>query len=380
MAFRKFPELDSAQKAAEAKKKAQEWTRITGNPIPTKAAHSSVTDKILHNPLTTSAGVGVGFSPARRESTIEKIGRYMSGNTDTTIAMSPINTNPETQRFAEQHIGGAGLGAAENWAGTMLNAINVMSENPLNPVLYAAGQYNELVAPKAVEYSKELADKLIKSGSKHIADAKEGLSRSGQLAVDIGAEGLEFAGDVGAGIATGGGTLVSTALRAFGSGAKQAEENGASINQQIAYGTLQAGTSVLTDKLSSVFGILTKAFGKGALDKTLQTATANAINRFVSSDAGQAVAKRLAAGAISGIGEGIENIVQDALTPVLQKITYDPNAKWDAEDMIYDGLVGAVLGGLSGVAGGEPQETINAPKNSKSNKIDNPISRYIIKK
>lgn len=264
-------------------------------------------------------------------------------------------------------------------AGGTINAIEMLGKSPVNLPFYALEQYNNLVSPTLNKAKDKLftntAEKLLDSSANDIAAAKEGASGLGKFAVDAGSGATQLAVDVGIGALTGGGTIVPMALQAFGSGAYEAKKAGASVDKQVLYGDLQGTATGMVEGLFNVGGALTKIFGKGALDDVLGSAMSKAINRFATSEAGKLVVSKLATGVIAGLGEGFENIVQDALTPVFQKLTYDKDAQWNAESILYDALQGVALGGLLGTAGKPMTDTAqsvtenvqNVPQNVQNN-------------
>ena len=57
--------------------------------------------------------------------------------------------------------------------------------------------------------------------------------------------------------------------------------------------------------------------------------------------------------------EGGEEFIEDVFQPVLQRATYDPNARFDLSGALYDAAVGAALGGLgSGVEAAQRRKSI----------------------
>ena len=48
------------------------------------------------------------------------------------------------------------------------------------------------------------------------------------------------------------------------------------------------------------------------------------------------------------LGEGSEEFIEDVFQPVLQRAIYDPDARFDMSEALYDFAVGAVLGGVGG--------------------------------
>ena len=134
------------------------------------------------------------------------------------------------------------------------------------------------------------------------------------------------------------------AVRSFGSSAQTARQSGADLGQQLLYGTGSAALSVATEKISNVAAPFKAAFGAGVLDDALSRLPA----KLSQSAAGRTV--------LSAIGEGGEEVVEDLVQPLLQRITYDSGALSQYQnpeflsDTLYDGLIGAALGGVGGAA------------------------------
>lgn len=206
----------------------------------------------------------------------------------------------------------------------------------------AVEQSDKAVADKA--YQK--ADRLSQSSAADVAQAKEGLGPVGQFAVDLGVQGVQIAGDVAASAVIPGAGLALMTARSAGSGAQQARQAGATYGQQLAYGLGSGALSLATEKISNVAGPFKKAFGAGLADK----AAGKLIAKFgentavqVMSDLAKRPAGRLA---LSMISEGGEEFLEDAAQPFLQRATYDPSARFDLSDALYDAAVGAAMGGI----------------------------------
>lgn len=208
----------------------------------------------------------------------------------------------------------------------------------------AVEQSDKAVADKA--YQK--ADRLSQSSAADVAQAKEGLGPVGQFAVDLGVQGVQMAGDVAASAVIPGAGLALMTARSAGSGAQQARQSGASYDQQLAYGLGSGALSLATEKISNVAGPFKKAFGAGLADK----AAGKLIAKFGESTAAQimsSLAKRPAGKlALSMISEGGEEFLEDVVQPILQRATYDPSAKFDWGEALYDAAVGAAMGGIGG--------------------------------
>lgn len=194
----------------------------------------------------------------------------------------------------------------------------------------AVERSDKAVADKA--YQK--ADRLSKSSAADVAQAKEGLGPVGQFAVDVGVAGAQMAGDMAVGALTGGSALPAMFVRSVGSAAQEARQAGGSYGQQLGYGLGSGALSVATEKISNVASPFKKAFGGGVLDNAISGALAKLNN----SAAGRV--------ALSMISEGGEEFIEDIFQPILQRATYDPSARFDLSEALYDAAVGAAMGGI----------------------------------
>ena len=194
----------------------------------------------------------------------------------------------------------------------------------------AVEQSDKAVADKA--YQK--ADRLSQSSAADVAQAKEGLGPVGQFAVDLGVQGVQMAGDVAASAVIPGAGLTLMTARSAGSSAQRARQAGATYGQQLAYGLGSGALSLATEKISNVASPFKKAFGGGVLDNAIS----GALSKLNNSAAGRV--------ALSMIFEGGEEFIEDVFQPVLQRATYDPSARFDLSEALYDAAVGAAMGGI----------------------------------
>lgn len=194
----------------------------------------------------------------------------------------------------------------------------------------AVEQSDKAVADKA--YQK--ADRLSQSSAADVAQAKKGLGPVGQFAVDLGVQGVQMAGDVAASAVIPGAGLALMTARSAGSSAQRARQAGANYNQQLAYGLGSGALSLATEKISNVASPFKKAFGGGVLDNAIS----GALSKLNNSAAGRV--------ALSMISEGGEEFIEDIFQPVLQRATYDPSARFDLSEALYDAAVGAAMGGI----------------------------------
>lgn len=206
----------------------------------------------------------------------------------------------------------------------------------------AVERSDKAVADKA--YQK--ADRLSQSSAADVAQAKEGLGPVGQFAVDLGVQGVQMAGDVAASAVIPGAGLALMTARSAGSSAQRARQAGATYGQQLAYGLGSGALSLGTEKISNVSKLFQKAFGRGLAEK----AASKLIAKFGENTAVQVMsdlAKRPAGKlALSMISEGGEEFLEDYAQPFLQRATYDPSARFDLSEALYDAAVGAAMGGI----------------------------------
>lgn len=277
---------------------------------------------------------------------------------------------PDLGRSALSRVGLTLRGAGENTLGSLAEAAGWLltpSEDGRN---YRDRLTGDWADPKPLEQAASemhsRADKLLGKSSEDLTAAKFGIGTLGDVAVDVGAFGAQMVPEMALGAVTGGvGGLAAMGARAFGGGAHEARQAGASYGQQGLYGLASAGTELVTEKLFSVAAPFRKAFGSGMQvgGKSLDEMLVNALNRVTKNPE----AARLIAAAGT---EGLEEVIADAVNPTIRSIYNGktPLQNYKEEDVanwLYDGMIGSILGGLGGVTGqavnrraGTGQETL----------------------
>ena len=211
---------------------------------------------------------------------------------------------------------------------------------------YGTGGENEKTAAKLYE----TADRLAVGGARDVQEAKQGLGKAGSLAVDAGVGGMQLGADILLGLPTGG-AMLPMALRSAGGASQEARQEGASHEQQTGYGMAAGAISVLTEGLSNAAKPLAKVFGKGIADDMVEQAVKSLAARLAKTPAGRAAAQALLKTGVSALGEGFEEMAEDAFDVAAKRMIYDPTAELDVGEMLYDGLVGGTLGGVLGLGG-----------------------------
>ena len=274
---------------------------------------------------------------------------------------------PDLGRSALSRVGLTLRGAGENTLGSLAEAAGWLltpSEDGRN---YRDRLTGDWADPKPLEQAASemhsQADKLLGKSNEDLTAAKFGIGKLGDVAVDVGAFGAQMVPEMALGAVTGGvGGLAAMGARAFGGGAHEARQAGASYGQQGLYGLASAGTELVTEKLFSVAAPFRKAFGSGMQvgGKSLGEMLVKALNRVTKNPE----AARLIAAAST---EGLEEVIADAVNPTIRSI-YNGKAplqnykEEDVTDWLYDGMIGSILGGVTGQAvsrrAGTGQETL----------------------
>lgn len=277
---------------------------------------------------------------------------------------------PDLGRSALSRVGLTLRGAGENTLGSLAEAAGWLLTPAEDGRNYRDRLTGDWADPKPLEQAASemhsQADKLLGKSSEDLTAAKFGIGKLGDVAVDVGAFGAQMVPEMALGAVTGGvGGLAAMGARAFGGGAHEARQAGASYAQQGLYGLASAGTELVTEKLFSVAAPFRKAFGSGMQvgGKSLDEMLVKALNRVTKNPE----AARLIAAAST---EGLEEVIADAVNPTIRSIYNGktPLQNYKEEDVtnwLYDGMIGSILGGLGGVTGqavsrraGTGQETL----------------------
>lgn len=169
-----------------------------------------------------------------------------------------------------------------------------------------------------------------------------------KLLFDAGVGGVQLLYDTAVNALVPGAGLWSAAARGAGSGILEAQQSGANLLQQLAYGLGVGAVEAATEKISNLAGPLKRVFGSGVADQAVN----RLISRLTSSTAGKALLQLAA----SAAGEGFEEFVSSATNPTLRLI-FDENAMREYADpqmwadAAYDALVGATIGGIVALPG-----------------------------
>lgn len=183
--------------------------------------------------------------------------------------------------------------------------------------------------------------------------AYDGTGKAGQFALQAIEGGSKLASDVAVSSITGFPAMSVTAAGAFGSGAYEAEQEGATLGQSIAYGAGTAGLEAAIEKLTGGLG---KIYGKGATD--------DFVKNLVQRTTGNEAAQRALSVFINAVGEGGEEALTTVLDPFVKAI-YDKGEtarnvygrdletyKELGKEALYSAAVGAVIGAAGDIATG----------------------------
>lgn len=319
------------------KKLTEAWTRVTNSQtkVPTAPDFGERVQKTVSGAAKGSAAAYTNVGGVVLEG-LGKIGSYLQDKKDARLAAQDQAYLEKYEKDLQDAVA-AGDEKAAKTAQMRINQVKYRLKTSGD-----LGDYYDSVNSEAVQKVYGKADELAEGSQSDITRAKQGTGKLGQLAVDLGVAGTQLAGDAGLAVLTQGTALLPMAMRSFGSSTQEARQSGASFGQQVGYGAGSAALSVATEKISNVAAPFKKMFGKGVLDQAIEKAS----GRLMQSAAGKTL--------LSSVGEGFEEIVEDALQPILQRITYDKEAMEQYKDpdylanTLYDGLIGAALGGIGG--------------------------------
>ena len=206
---------------------------------------------------------------------------------------------------------------------------------------------------KSGEAARNLAADVSNIGAKRTEQAKEGASALGQMALDALSSTAQMGVDAAANAVLGTpGSMLPFAFRAFGGGTQEARSEGATLEQQMAFGSAMAAKEIFTEKMFNIAGLQNKAYGKGSVDDYVEKAISGAVDKLAKTETGQ----RLIGGGLTllsgAAGEGLEELIGDWMEWQLPRIyKKDPkSAKEVAQDSIYDFLVGALSGTFGSLA------------------------------
>ena len=225
------------------------------------------------------------------------------------------------------------------------------------------------------EAARNLAADVSNRGAKLNEEAKKGANKFGQVALDALSSTAQMGVDAAANAVLGTpGSMIPFAFRAFGGGTQQARNEGATLDQQLAFGSAMAAKEIFTEKMFNIAGLQNKAYGRGSVDDYVEKAISGAVDKLAKTENGQ----RLIGGGLTllsgAAGEGMEELIGDWMEWQLPRIyKKDPkSAKEVAQDSIYDFLVGALSGTLGSLA--TPNQIINYGSETRGQRLVDPTA------
>ena len=221
------------------------------------------------------------------------------------------------------------------------------------------------IQQQATKQASEFANEMQEESAQAVEYAKKvaGDTFAGNLVTDVAVNALQMAGDAATALLIAPGaqavSLGAMGLRTFGSSAQEAEAEGATIGQQVGYGTLKAGIEVGTEIM---FDGLAGIYGSGGADEIVE----EVIRKFSNGSDAASTGLRVLFGAL---GEGVEEGVSGAAEPfakaIYQGIESIPAgfSKEQAASILYDMLVGFASGGAFSTAGAFSSQNTEANAN-----------------
>lgn len=181
-------------------------------------------------------------------------------------------------------------------------------------------------------------DEAIERGQEKIEKEKEKMGKFGKWVTDLEVAGVQLAGDLAVGAATGGvGGMASMFTRAAGQSMHEAEKQGADRDAAIRYGLAIGGVEALTEKIGNFAAPLSKIYGKGVGDTLMEKILA----KTAAKSAGGEITQRTI---MSALSEGLEEMVAEGVEPSVANVIY---ANALAEDQSEQAYNDAISKGLS---------------------------------
>lgn len=133
------------------------------------------------------------------------------------------------------------------------------------------------------------------------------------------------------------------AASGFASGTREALKNGATQNEALAYGAISALIESAGEY--AIGGVLGK--GGGLIDTGLKK-----LGLDLTKNIANPAVKSLVNYGKSALGEGAEEVIQEAMSVGARRLTYDENARINAGELAYAGLLGSLMGGIGSLPSG----------------------------
>ena len=238
---------------------------------------------------------------------------------------------------------GTGIAFMGDWGryGTEGNEDYALAEGAFNVVDddYRKRMEQEAQASQTI---REESKKLSEDSASELARAKQGLGAGGRLAVDVASTGVQVASDALLNLLTGG--VAGTAamgLRSFGGAVEQAQADGATMDETVAYAAATGAKDLILNKL---LGGLGRVYG--------DSKTGKAIASMIDNYAGSPSQKKLLSAALNALSEGGEEIAEAVVGNALKSIYNDKGmlenvTDEELGDYLYEGLIGAIIGGAT---------------------------------
>ena len=339
----------------------------------------SATEKTSDTRQFVSVGQGAGRSGREDDlrqnasEAAQALGRAYLPNAATTAVHNYESASKEYNDYMDAAYPNSGLNALKGIADSFITGLK---EQTLGGLYGAAAQADELLINSALaitdpvrraysavtgeqfeplydtyesEFRKDAADFLQEAATRN-QQATEGMTDAGKLIANTAQAAGNMLGTSLFGAAAGGAAnlsglsqitnafknanLLAISAGASGSNYIDALSQGANISDAQAYGLLSGATEYFTERL---FG------GNPLVD-----VDSGLVNRVVSKLGGsERLMNFLASQPVEIVNEGLEEMISEIVSPVWQRLTYDPNADWATiDEIIESGISGVLLAGV----------------------------------
>lgn len=339
---------------------AQNRNNIIQNAVDTAAAMSGAssgysnmfkTPEPVSAPVKTGGGGGKFDGEAERE-TVSNLKYLLNANTPATeklvedVAKTADKVIPEPIQYAARRGALGTVGSIASMVDTA-TAIGKGIESAKNGGGFKSGYLDYLKSDSNnqayVETQKEKTEAARRDNPNAVTNALGDLSESfGYMIPSLAASVVSGAAGIPAALTK---IVSATPLAAsgFASGTREALKNGATDNEALAYGALSAVIESAGEY--AIGGVLGK--GGGLIDTGLKK-----LGLDLTKNIANPAVKSLVNYGKSALGEGAEEVIQEALSVGARRLTYDENARINAGELAYAGLLGSLMGGIGSLPSG----------------------------
>ena len=141
--------------------------------------------------------------------------------------------------------------------------------------------------------------------------------------------------------------LVMMSSSAAGRAATEVYQQTGDVDAAIAYGTLSGLTELVTERMFDGIPNLLPKGQKGFVDEAIEKVSKKLFSNPQVRDAVGKLSKSALLKSVKDIfGEGLEEVVSEAVDPILRRITFEPDAPWASKEQLLESFIGGAIGSI----------------------------------